>query len=369
MLTRLYVDNYRCLVNFEYRPGQVQLLLGASGSGKSSLLEVLALLRELIVNEAAVSDLLPPETLTRWQSSRLQTFEMDVEIDGKPYAYRLVVEHEQHVRYARIKEECVSCAGQTLFSSLFGKARLYHDDFPEGREVILDWTRSGLSLLRQRRETQAALAFRDWVEGIYCLRISPPQMGAAAPNEEAYPQPGFANFASWYRQLIQETPNASFALKQALEEVLPGFDALSLLAKNGDEARVLTAVFRSDAGKPLAYRFDELSDGQRALVALYAIAALLKEKPLLLCVDEPDNFVMLAEILPWLQAIEAQAESRGSQVLLVSHHPELINYFAPRDAVRLVREKGGPARVRPFTVGDAEPLTPAELVARGWDNE
>jgi AAA15 family ATPase/GTPase len=33
MLKRLYIDNFRSFVNFEYKPGSKQLLLGANGSG------------------------------------------------------------------------------------------------------------------------------------------------------------------------------------------------------------------------------------------------------------------------------------------------------------------------------------------------
>jgi predicted ATPase len=36
MLTRLYIDNFRCFVKFEYGPARTQLILGANGSGKSS---------------------------------------------------------------------------------------------------------------------------------------------------------------------------------------------------------------------------------------------------------------------------------------------------------------------------------------------
>ncbi len=41
MLKRLYVDNYKCLVNFEFVPQQIQLLLGVNGTGKSSVFDVL----------------------------------------------------------------------------------------------------------------------------------------------------------------------------------------------------------------------------------------------------------------------------------------------------------------------------------------
>ena len=35
MITRLYVDNFKTLVNFELTLGPMNLLLGANGSGKS----------------------------------------------------------------------------------------------------------------------------------------------------------------------------------------------------------------------------------------------------------------------------------------------------------------------------------------------
>ena len=37
MLERLYVDNYKCLVNFELPLQELTLLLGANDAGKTSL--------------------------------------------------------------------------------------------------------------------------------------------------------------------------------------------------------------------------------------------------------------------------------------------------------------------------------------------
>jgi len=38
MLQRLYVDNYKCLVNFELPLQELSLLLGPNGAGKTSVL-------------------------------------------------------------------------------------------------------------------------------------------------------------------------------------------------------------------------------------------------------------------------------------------------------------------------------------------
>ncbi len=85
--------------------------------------------------------------------------------------------------------------------------------------------------------------------------------------------------------------------------------------------------------------------------------------------DEPDNFISLREIQPWLAAVDDAIESGHGQLLLISHHPELINQWAPDYGVRFVRESGGPIRVQPepFSGRPDSGLTPAELLSRGWD--
>jgi len=53
-------------------------------------------------------------------------------------------------------------------------------------------------------------------------------------------------------------------------------------------------------------------------------------------------------------------------VLLISHHPELINYLAREKGVFFRRDHNGPTRVGPARIEDETGLTPAELIARGW---
>ena len=59
MITRIYVDNFRSLVNFEWKPGRVALLMGANGSGKTSLIAALWKVRSLIKYKAEIKDEFP----------------------------------------------------------------------------------------------------------------------------------------------------------------------------------------------------------------------------------------------------------------------------------------------------------------------
>ena len=49
VLSRLYATNYRCLVNFEFKPTTKQLIIGRNGTGKTAVLDVLAMLRDFAV--------------------------------------------------------------------------------------------------------------------------------------------------------------------------------------------------------------------------------------------------------------------------------------------------------------------------------
>ena len=87
--------------------------------------------------------------------------------------------------------------------------------------------------------------------------------------------------------------------KQLLEDVLPGFEQVSL--REIGESRKLTVTFRIN-DKDHDFDFREISDGQRQLIVLYTVLETLRAGLFsTVIIDEPDNFVSLREIQPWLE--------------------------------------------------------------------
>ncbi len=372
MLERIYIDNYKCLVNFEYKPGQVQLLLGGNGCGKSTVFEVLGLVRSLIVDGETTSKLFGSRTRTRWQTSTTQTVELEVSGNGGLYVYKLAVKHlaedETGLRNSVGREE-LTFDGAPLLKSRNGYGVFFIDHTEVGPQVMIDSQRSVAYVLSQRTDSQKLTWFRDWVARLYRIQINPYAMSAVSNEEAPHPVGDLSNYASWYRHLSQEKPGVTRSLDDYLKPIIGGFEQLSL-PREADTIRVLKARIRDISDKAtVAYSFDELSEGQRALVCLYTLLALMKETEITLCIDEPDNFVMLSEIQPWLMELQEQAEHHQSQVLVISHHPELIDYLAPLGAVRFFRAPDGPARVTSFAPDSDKVLPPSEVVARGWESE
>ena len=116
------------------------------------------------------------------------------------------------------------------------------------------------------------------------------------------------------------------------------------------------------------YSLAELSDGQRCLIGLYAILHFAIMKGHTVFIDEPDNFISLREIQPWLLASEEAVEDHQGQLILISHHPEILDRWALRYGLRFFREDNGHVRTERFKAARKGDLQPSELIARGWDD-
>ena len=70
MFKRLYIDNYKCFVNFTLDMQELTLLTGYNGAGMTSVLDVMFALRELLGGRVKISDpmMFPASSRTGWQS-------------------------------------------------------------------------------------------------------------------------------------------------------------------------------------------------------------------------------------------------------------------------------------------------------------
>ncbi|MBM4060661.1 MAG: hypothetical protein FJ265_06145 [Planctomycetes bacterium] len=367
MLKRLFVDNYKCLVNFEVEFQESSLLLGANGSGKSSILDIVFALRLLLSGLAKVTDaeVFPTSTLTRWQQRTVQVVELVAQIGGEPLTYRIEIEHEKPTRRARLRHESLHAGDRPLFTFLMGEVQLYKDDHKVGPTFHADPAESGLARVAPVPDNRRLTAFLDWARKILVCGLYPRSFLAEASSEDPLLGGDGRNFTAWYRHIFQERQDLVPRYVEAMKKVLRGFEGIRL-ERVGQETRAFTAMFR-EAGAAFSLGLDELSDGQRALVAIYALVHVTAGQGYTLFLDEPENYVTLAEIQPWLDALTDAAGHTIPQAILCSHHPELIDYFGCSRSLLLAREESGFTRVRTVLPDEVTPGSRlSDFVARGW---
>ena len=361
MLKRLHIDNYKCLTNFDLPFGELTLLLGANGCGKSAVLEVVGKLRDFIRGDARVGELFSVADITNWSKKLEQSFELEIGISGGLCLYRLSVEHSPDKRLARVKKEELLFDDKPLFLFSNGDVQLYRDNHSEGPKYSFDWTHSGLAPVAKRNDNTRLCEFRDQVRRFVTLFLETKRIRSGSDSDTDRLSDGGENFASWYQGRLQENPRRIFDAMDHLRDVLPGFLDLKLVQK-GSDYRELQAEFSKRDGEPgNIYRFDQLSDGQRALIVLHLL--LFADSPRrTLFLDEPDNYITLPELQPWLAELEDGCGDALPQTILISHHPEAIDFLNEK-AVWLGREPESHTRI--LEVKNDTMLKVSELYAQG----
>jgi predicted ATPase len=369
MFTRCYAENYRCLSSFTLPLEPLSVLLGANGSGKSTVLFLIANLRDFILGRGRSLDLFPPETLTRWDKRIEQTFELGLRLDHGEYTYRLRVRHEAPERALnKVVEETLSLDGRPLFAADDQKIRLYIDTHEQGGEMLPDWHVSGISRINERGDNRKLMAFRRAIEGTLVLALNPALVSAVSAQklQVTIPKPDCSDFADWLKYISSSESLARHEAEQSLAKGgLPGF--LLFQADPSGDAKILQCIFQPK----LKFRLDELSYGQIALVILETAIAVAGERNGVLMLDEPGNFLGLSEVQPLLTRLQDGALEGRFQVIVTAHHPLAVDFLAAGHGLWLEREPSGPTRVHPIRVdesvaGDKAGLRVSDLIARGW---
>jgi predicted ATPase len=366
MLKRIFADNFRALVNFEFRPGRLSLILGENGSGKTSIFDVLGKIRDLVVLGVPSSALFA-YSKTHWHSRDVQRFELDIDRDGGLYRYSLEIEHPlDPTGKVSIRSEVVTFDGAPIYRYSGGEVQLFQEDRSPGPVFPFLSDRSFLQNVdvQSARKMPRLLGFKSFMAGLWIVQPNPFAVDLFSRQEAPFLARNGSNFASFFSFLNGEHPDIRTELESRLAEAMPGFRNFSL-QRMGDQ-KLLRAAFGLEE-KVVNLDFGELSEGQRVLAILYGAVLGLGDSGAAICFDEPDNFVSLPEIQPWLQLLRDTVETRGGQAMIISHHPEVMDYLE-LDSVWHFDRPSGPVRVRehePDRAPGDEVLRLSEIVARG----
>ena len=241
------------------------------------------------------------------------------------------------------------------------------DDYSQGGPPYpFDWSQSGIGFLNERPDNKKLTRFKEDIANYIVVSCCPAFMDPETRTEDEFLEPWMRNFVGWYRRAAQENMRFISSLFETLREALPGFDSINL-TESGENSRALKAIFQGPSPEPIHYGFDQLSDGQRALIALYSLIHLSADRRVSLFIDEPENYLALGEIQPWLaEAAERTGESLG-QLVVASHHPVIIDYMAGANGRWFFRDGDGPVRVSKEPKNTVDGLSLSETIARRWE--
>lgn len=367
MITKLYANNFRCLVAFEAKFDAFGVLCGPNGAGKSSVFDALRMLRNLgggdgLLGGNGEQDV-PTLEFTEWLDSPVQEFELNLSMDGHAFEYIIHMEQRAEFEKPRIVKEQALCDGHVLFDRDVDGVMVRRGDGSQAA-FPLDWRQAALAAIQSRGVAFGELSLlQEAIAKLLILRPNPRVMEGESKTEARHPDLSLMNVVSWYRSLYQEQEWTD-ALRDALREVWPDFRSFKLVDA-GLNTKALQLRFESTGSKPGHLFFHQLSDGERALIALYMVRAALQTGAAhTVLIDEPDNFVGLPELQPWVLSMRELLDDEH-QLIMISHHPEILSNSGEENGHYLWRDNHtSPTRIGPLNV--PEGMTAAEALARGW---
>ncbi|MDR3298472.1 MAG: AAA family ATPase [Candidatus Accumulibacter sp.] len=366
MLKRVYVHNYKCLVNFEFKVDEdesfkhLSLFIGKNGAGKSTLAEVLQVFQRigrkqsnLKPLEDGVDEIKPVVDKDRMamfcQDSYIQ-FELTVEIGGHSVQYILILELPRGFSHLRVKEEKFFIDGNMRFTRTVAEIQFSNN---QANSFVYDWHLIYLPIYNDRDKAfdEVLKSFMSWMGNIIILSPIPQNMQASLRGASSHIKPDGSNIADWFVGLLERNPDAySEARETYLKSALPDFKSVCTEADEYGK-KFFYVIFVKDK-REYKIRLDSLSDGERCLVLMLTILMANKSREPFLCFwDEPDSYLANSEIEYFIAALVKQFLQRG-QIWMTTHHPETILHI-PEHNIYLIYRKDHASHTRlPISVAE-----------------
>lgn len=378
-LKSIAIEGYRPFKEFRASVGELEVLVGANGSGKSSLFEFLRFLRD------GVNQLIPPEIIAGWIGQRVfhqpgpERFSWVLEFESflphiKQFEY--TGELLGPVGLINVARERVGLINNSIDNinilEMRGGAGMQREpregnvDLPEGQWqktsistipnqlALSQMTRPSDMLLRKLREYIAGWRFY----GTFRLAADKIRRSVLITQEPLLHEDG-GNLSSVLHYLMTEHRDVFGELEHHLRSVVPGFQGLVVKARGGPGEVI--ALWR-ERGIDSELSLADLSDGILRLIC-WAVVCLQPNPPALICIDEPDQGLH-PRVMPLLAGLFEQASAR-TQIFLTTHSSYFLLQFELSRLAVLRKENGAAKFFKPSNsaalVQNLEDFGPAEL--------
>lgn len=362
MITRAKIEGFKCLRSVEVELEPLTVLVGPNASGKSSFLEALLLLGDVV--RSFESSFGPTRSFSEvaWRSADTPATSWTLEIEpvdrsGTSAGYRLGIGGpEPHVL-----EEQIRYGGDVVVRS-------------DGDNVY-DAGGQRLSRSRPRRETAFAPDAVRALPGVEALRnyLTSARAFDLLPSALAEPSPvspdlQLAPSGFGLASVLATIKLADTTRFQQIE------DGLRTFAPTIESIVLRPTTVDGQAGHRLAFK---LADHGWEIPAHHASAGVLlllgyltmvhtEQPPRLMVIEEPENGIhprRLQSVIEQLRRLTRGEVGPPTQIVLTTHSPYLLDFVEPEEVVIFRKGDDGASTATPFTAAPhlAERLAEQQL--------
>ena len=312
-LRKVKIEGFKSIERAELMLGDLNVVIGANGSGKSNLIGVFRLLERVLSHNLQVYVASEPDRLLHHGRRVTPALSLDFALDQNSYGFKLKADRDSLIfESERVKYSGYWNYGEPLAvghreSKLEEAAESYKNKipkfvFPKVRNLVV-------------------YHFHDTSE-------SSPAKQTADVDDNRFFRPDAANLPAYLYWLQEKHPTPFRTIEEHVRLVAPFFERFVLAPSKLNEKKI--KLEWRQKGSDAYFDAYTLSDGTLRFICL-ATLLLQPAPPALILLDEPELGLhpfairLLAEML--------EAASTRVQVLLATQSVTLLNNFAPKDVL------------------------------------
>jgi predicted ATPase len=326
-LRRVQIKGFKSIAEADITLGDLNVVIGANGSGKSNLIGAFRLLERVLSHNLQGYVAGDPDRLLHHGRKVTKLLTMDFAFDRNAYGFSLMPVQDglafasERVEYSGFWEYGESIGTGHRESKLEEAAANYKNKIP--RHVfpkVRDLT----------------------VHHFHDTSDSAPSKQAGPVSDNRALRPDAANLAAFLYWMQEKQPVVFRQIEEHVRLVAPFFDRFDLAPSKLNDKNI-KLEWRQKASE--AY-FDgySLSDGTLRFICL-ATLLLQPAPPALILLDEPELGLHPYAIRILAELLEAAA--KRSQVLLATQSVTLLNHFSPADVLVAENQQGATTFTRP----------------------
>lgn len=320
-LRRVQIKGFKSIADAEIALGDLNVVIGANGSGKSNLIGAFRLLERVLSHNLQLHVAGEPDRLLHHGRKRTKLLEMDFAFDKNAYGFKLVpaqdtlVFQSEHVEYSGHWDYGESIGSGHRESRLEEAATSYKNRIPR---YVFPKVR-GLTVHHFHDTSDAA-----------------PAKQASSVSDNRALRTDAANLAAFLFLMQERHPVQFRQIEEHIRLVAPFFERFDLAPSKLNEEKI--KLEWRQKGSDAYFDGYSLSDGTLRFICLTTLL-LQPSPPALILLDEPELGLHPYAIRILAEMLEAAATR--SQVLLATQSVTLLNQFAPAQV--LVAENAGGA--------------------------
>jgi len=325
-LDTLTVTNFKSIREQTLRLGALNVFIGGNGSGKSNLIGVFRLLREIVDQNLAAY------TLRKGGADALLHF-------GRRTSRVMTLSLSFSETEQTSNSYFVTLIGTDLDTLVIGdEIASYHDNTRPHRpdhQATAFGTRE--SKLRDHVDEPAPKVLQD-VESyrIYHFHDTSEHAAMKGTNDvedNRYLRPHAENLAAFLYLLQEKHPEHMSNIRHTVRQIAPFFDDFRLNPLRLNEGKI--RLEWKEVGSEAYFNASSLSDGTLRFICL-ATLLLQPDLPGMILLDEPELGLHPAAIHMLASLLQSAAER--TQVMVATQSVTLVNQFEPKDVWTVDRE-------------------------------